>query len=110
MFRRRIAVLLVCITLAPALAVPAMAQSSSGKIVGTVRITGGNPAVGATVTVTSKENRISRVVRATAGGAYEVADLPPGLYTVSAELQGLRKVTLAGQRLLASQPNGLPLD
>src|SRR5262249_47519325 len=83
------------------LAVPGLAQPSSGEIVGTVRITGGNPAVGATVTVTNQETKVSLVVRATVGGAYETPDLPQGLYSVSAELQGFRKVTLGDQRLEA---------
>jgi iron complex outermembrane receptor protein len=99
MFRPRTAVLPVCVTLAVVVAAPATAQSYSEKIVGMVRITGGNPAVGATVTVTNQETGVARVIRAAASGAYEVADLPPGVYAVSAELQGFRKVTLRDQRL-----------
>jgi iron complex outermembrane receptor protein len=81
------------------LAASLFAQSSNGKISGVVRIVGGNPAVGATVTVTNQDTRVSRVVRAAAGGAYEVADLPQGVYSVAAEMQGFRKVTMADQRV-----------
>src|SRR5262249_45747671 len=81
------------------LAVPGLAQPSSGEIVGTVRITGGNPTVGPTATVPNQETKVSLVVRGMVGGAYEAPDLPEGVYSVSAGLQGVRKVPLGDQRL-----------
>jgi iron complex outermembrane receptor protein len=83
------------------LAASLTAQPSTGKISGVVRITGGNPAVGATVTVTNQDTRASRVARAAAGGSYEVTDLPAGVYSVTVELQGFRKATQGDRRLAA---------
>ena len=80
------------------LAAPAFAQTS-GRIAGTVRDPNGVAVPGATVTVTNQDTLATRVVRSSIGGAYEVTDLPPGLYTVSVDLPGYRMVVQRDRRL-----------
>jgi iron complex outermembrane receptor protein len=74
-------------------------QGAPGKITGTVRVAAGALVGGATVTVTNQDSGASRVVHSLANGAYEVADLPPGLYTVSVDVQGFRKAVQKDRRL-----------
>jgi iron complex outermembrane receptor protein len=99
MFQRRVVTLLACVALFTLLAMPTPAQSSSGKITGTVADANGAPLGRAAVLITNQETRATRVVRTLGTGAFDAADLPPGLYTVSADVQGFLKVTRADQRL-----------
>src|SRR5512141_1923029 len=92
---RRIPFLIVCAALIVLLAAPALAPTPGrGRIAGTVRDANGSPVGGAGVTITNQETGATRVVRSGAGGSYEAADLPPGLYIVSVDVQGFRKVAL----------------
>jgi iron complex outermembrane receptor protein len=97
----RITILLACAALIVVPAASVFAQPSPGKISGAVRVASGAPVAGAPVTITNQESGATRVVRSSATGAYEAADVPPGLYTVSADVQGFRKVIHKDQRLAA---------
>ncbi len=99
MFQPRIAILLVCVAIVTLSATPTTAQPMPGKITGTVRDANGAPLARAAVLITNQETRATRVVRTLGTGAFDAADLPPGLYTVSADVQGFLKVTRANQRL-----------
>jgi len=99
MLNPRISTLLSCAVLATLLAAPMSAQPSEGRIAGSVRSASGEAIPGATVTIVNQENAATRVVRSGANGAYAVAGLAPGLYAVSAELPGFRKVIERGRRL-----------
>jgi len=101
MLHPRIATLLACAALAALPATPASAQASPGKISGTVRVASGAPVSGAPVAITNQATGATRFVKTSAAGAYEAADLPPGLYTVSADVQGFRKAIEKDQRLAA---------
>jgi iron complex outermembrane receptor protein len=101
MFKPRTAILVTCAVLTALLAAPTFAQSPPGKIVGTVRDPGGVAAPGATITITNQDTLATRVVRSSSTGAYEATDLPPGLYTVSADFPGSRKVVQRDRRLAA---------
>jgi iron complex outermembrane receptor protein len=94
----RAGILTICAVLIALLAAPASAQSA-GRIAGTVRDPNGVAIAGATVTVTNQDTLATRVVRTSIGGAYEVTDLPPGLYTVSVDLPGYRKLVQRDRRL-----------
>ena len=94
----RAGILTICAMLIALLAAPAFAQTS-GRISGTVRDPNGVPVPGVTVTVTNQDTLATRVVRSSTGGVYEVIDLPPGLYTVSADLPGYRMVVQRDRRL-----------
>lgn len=101
MLQRRIAILIVFTALTTLLATPTAAQSSPGRIAGTVRVTNGEAIPGAAVTIKNQQTGATRTVTSAAGGAYEAADLPPGLYTVSADVQGFRGVVVRDRRLEA---------
>lgn len=99
MIRPRVGTLMACVALITLLAAPTLAQPSPGKITGTVRDANGTPLAGASVTITNQETGAPRVVRTFTTGVYEAADLAPGLYTVSSDVQGFRRVVHRDQRL-----------
>ena len=77
----------------------AAAQTNTGQISGTVRDASGGVLPGVTVTVTNTNTNISRTDVTGPNGAYVITNLPVGLYTVTAELQGFRKAEKAGFQL-----------
>ena len=97
MFRPRTPALGVLLLGLSALSV--LGQASAGRIVGIVRDASGVAVVGATITATNEDTRVARVVRTSATGAYEVAGLPAGRYTVAATMSGFREVTQRGLQL-----------
>ncbi|MBV8517848.1 MAG: TonB-dependent receptor [Acidobacteria bacterium] len=85
---RRIALLvLVSLTLASV----ALAQSTTGSLVGTVT-SDGNPLPGVTVTASSPSMQGTRTATTGDAGGYSFPALPPGLYTLSFELSGMQRV------------------
>lgn len=81
-----------CMLVAP----PALAQSTSASIRGTVMLDS-SPATDAKVTATNVDTGLSRSVEA-AGGRYNLGGLPPGSYRIDVEAGGRtdsRDVTLA---------------
>ncbi len=74
------------------IAIPASAQTTTGRVLGTVSDKSGAVISGATVTVTDVQRGISRTATTDASGAYVVADLLPGEYSVSAQGHGFAKV------------------
>ncbi|MFN2386643.1 MAG: TonB-dependent receptor [Thermoanaerobaculia bacterium] len=74
-------------------AVPVLAQTPSGGISGTVSDATGSPVPGVTITVTNQATGAVRVVVSATGGGYEVLGLPPGAYTIEADLPGIGQAT-----------------
>ncbi len=71
---------------------PAAAQiTAGGSIRGVVSDEQGAVLPGVTVTVTSPSLSPARVAPTQSDGSYVIVDLPPGIYTLSAELQGFAK-------------------
>ena len=68
-----------------------MAQTSEGRIVGTVYDQAGAVIANAKVTVTNTATDVSRSLSTTSAGVYVVPDLPPGPYKVAAEAPGFKK-------------------
>jgi iron complex outermembrane receptor protein len=102
MLQSRAAILVVSAALTVLSATPTLAQTSGGRITGSVRDANGVALPGATITVINQETgATARVVTSLATGAYEAADLQPGLYTVSADLMGFRKVIQRDRQLAA---------
>jgi iron complex outermembrane recepter protein len=95
----RMRILLVSAALVVLAALPALAQSSTGKINGTVRFAGGAPVGGAAVVITHQESGATRTVRTSPTGEYEAADLPAGTYTITTDVQGFRRAIQRGRRL-----------
>ncbi|MFN2633173.1 MAG: TonB-dependent receptor, partial [Thermoanaerobaculia bacterium] len=96
---RRIAIPIVCVAFMLFLPAPSFAQSPTGRITGIVRVANGATVGGATVTITNQETGAVKVVRSGGNGAYEAADLPAGVYTVSADVQGFRRAVSKDRRL-----------
>ncbi len=82
----------LCVCVLAAMAVPAAAQLDRGQISGTIKDQTGAVVPGATVTATDLQTQNPRVVVTDASGYYIFPNLPPGRYSVSAELSGFRKV------------------
>jgi hypothetical protein len=76
------------------------AQTATGQISGTVKDTAGGVVPGATVTVSSELTGLSRTATTDTNGDYVFALLPPGTYSVKAELQGFSTALESGIRLL----------
>src|SRR5262249_12351694 len=66
------------------------AQLQTGRIVGTVLDEQHAAVPGATVTVTNLATNIARTVTSDAQGTYVVTPLEPGIYRISASLQGFQ--------------------
>ena len=109
MIRSRVGLLTACVALITLLAAPTLAQPSTGRITGTVRDTNSVPLAGAAVTITNQETGATRVVRTSETGGFEAADLAPGVYTVSTDVQGFIKVIRRDQRLDPASPLNLDL-
>ena len=94
----RLAILAAFPVLLTLLTAPASAQSP-GRIAGTIRDPNGVALPGATITILNQETGATRIVRSSGTGAYAADDLPQGLYIVSADLPGFRRVIERSRRL-----------
>jgi len=81
---------MVCLVLA--VAVPLISQTTTGRILGTVRDQSGAALAAATVTVTDVQRGITRTVTTDDSGEYVVPNLTPGIYMVRAESRGFKTV------------------
>jgi Carboxypeptidase regulatory-like domain len=82
--KRRSFVVLIVVVLG--VAGPAFAQNA--QITGTLKDQSGGVLPGASVSARNQETGLSRTAVTDSGGEYRLPALPPGTYTVSAELQG----------------------
>lgn len=73
----------------------AWAQATGGEIMGRVVDSAGLGVPGATVTATSPETGLTRATTSGTDGDYRLVELPPGVYTVTAELSGFRRASAA---------------
>jgi Carboxypeptidase regulatory-like domain len=74
---------------------PADAQSVTGTILGTVKDSSGAVVPGATVVLVQTGTSTTRTVLTNAQGEYTAPNLPTGTYSVTGEMSGFKKVTLA---------------
>jgi hypothetical protein len=86
--------------LAAAIAAPALAQTLTGSITGTIKDEQGAVLPGVTVTLVGKQGTQNQVTDA--GGVYRFPALEVGTYAISAELSGFAK---AGRSDLVISPN-----
>src|SRR5262245_4366569 len=85
--KRRLAVLAMLLL---SIAVPALAQETTGSITGIIVDAQGLPIPGATVTITGPQGAKTAVSEST--GRFNVPFLIPGMYSVRSELQGFKPI------------------
>jgi len=90
--RLRFTVSILALLLAVVAAATATAQERFGGIAGIVTDSSQAPVPGVTITATNKQTGAQKVAVTGTDGAYRIADLDPGRYTVTVELQGFQKV------------------
>jgi hypothetical protein len=73
-------------------ALSSFGQGTSGTIVGTVT-SAGSGVPGVTVTVSSPSLQGMRTTTTGEGGAFSIPGLPPGMYDVTFELEGMQRLT-----------------
>ena len=78
-------------------------QDATGRIVGTATDPTGAVIPNVKVTVTNPDTKISKDTVSGADGSYQVLLLPIGMYQVSAEAQGFRKLVTQAQKLEINQ-------
>ncbi len=98
----RLIVSVVAIIISVLGALPASAQTTFGTIRGAVFDEQKGVVPGATIVVTDESTNVSRETQTDPEGLFEVSNLRPGTYTVSASLSGFRKVDRAGVVLRAA--------
>src|SRR5690349_12866771 len=81
----------------------AFGQATGGTILGTVQDSSGGAIAGAAVVITNSETGLTRSIVSNSIGDYDAPSLPPGIYTVAAEMRGFKKVSLSGVRLDVDQ-------
>ena len=87
--------LILAINLAPR-STEAQTRATSADLTGVVLDESRGILAGATVTATNAETNLTRLVVADAAGRFSVPALPPGTYTVKAELPGFATQTREG--------------
>ena len=86
----------------------AEAQAITGEITGRVLDPAGLGIPGATITATNQETALVRSVTAGAEGDYTIPQLPPGRYSVSAELTGFKRAEARDIELTVGMRRTLP--
>ena len=81
----------------------AFAQSNNGRILGTVTDPSGAVVVGAKLVITDSERGISKTYASNETGDYVAPALRPGLYTITAEAAGFKKLERPAIRLEVGQ-------
>jgi Carboxypeptidase regulatory-like domain/TonB dependent receptor len=74
------------------LSVSALAQSTAGRILGTLTDQSGAAVAGATVVITDEQRGTSRSLTADDSGDFAAPDLPPGIYKIHVEARGFKSV------------------
>ena len=93
----------ICLLVIACLALPLMAQTTSGTITGTVVDPSSLPVVGATVTVRNQDTGLQQTQAAGENGSFVFTALPAGTYSVSAEMKGFKKVEKQNLKLTAAE-------
>jgi len=92
----------VCVIVLLAAAVPTRAQTTLGTIRGAVVDQQQNIVPGASVVVADETTNVTREARTDEQGLFEIPNLRPGTYTVTATLSGFKKVARSGVVLRAA--------
>ena len=87
-----------------------LAQTDRGTIRGTVEDTSGAAVAGAEVSATNVETGIQTATQSTESGNYNLPNLPPGNYNVTAEKPGFKKLVRPAVRVDVAGMIGLDLQ
>jgi len=82
-----------------AVSLPIYAQAVNGTILGTVTDSSGGSVPNTKITLTETNTGVNRTTTTNESGNYIFPDVPPGLYSVTAELTGFKKITRPGIEL-----------
>ena len=74
------------------LSLPVLAQSTAGRILGSVTDQSGAAVAGATVVVTDAQRGSSRRLTTDDSGGYSAPDLQPGVYMIHVEAKGFKNM------------------
>ena len=85
---RMFLILMIC-----AFSLPGLAQSTAGRILGSISDQSGAAVTGATVVVTDVDRGTSRTLTTDQAGAYVAADLTPGTYKIHVEAKGFKSLS-----------------
>ena len=100
---RRVACLIIALLVGGAGVARAQSQAANGNIEGTVTDNSGAALVAVNVTVTNTDTGATRTLTTNESGLYRAPLLTLGTYTVTAELQGFKKLSRSGITLSAGQ-------
>src|SRR5687768_13441252 len=92
------------------LAATSAAQSLTGEITGRVLDSSGLGVPGASVTATNTSTGLARSTTTSGEGDYTITLLPPGIYTVSAELAGFKKAVASDITISVGMRRSLPFE
>src|SRR6516165_10916370 len=79
------------------------AQTTNGRILGTVQDQTGAAVANATITVTDVQRGVTRTLTTDTSGAFVAAGLPPSVYTVRADAKGFKTVEHQNVQLEVAQ-------
>ncbi|HEV7507815.1 MAG TPA: TonB-dependent receptor [Thermoanaerobaculia bacterium] len=88
----------------------AQAQTGGANLVGKVQDKTGKALPGVTITVTQKDTGLTRSTVTESDGKFRLPSVPPGIYSVVAELNGFATVTVQEVRLNVSSDRELTVD
>jgi hypothetical protein len=95
--------------LAFALVVPARAQTPTGEISGVVVDPSGSAVPGVTITLTSAATNAVREVVTNSAGLYVIPSIPPGTYTLKAQISGFRVMERRDIEVQVGSSNRIPI-
>jgi len=82
---------------------PLAAQAVTGTILGTVRDSSGGALPGATVTLLNQDTGFTRTVSSDSTGEFTAPSMPTGNYSVTGEMTGFKKTSIANVHLGVDQ-------
>ncbi|HEX3525597.1 MAG TPA: TonB-dependent receptor [Thermoanaerobaculia bacterium] len=103
-----VAILLALVALAAL--VPGASAQTGGVIAGKVQGKDNAPLPGVTVTASNKDTGLDRSTTSESTGAFQLPSLPPGTYTVKAELEGFATVTVSDVKVNVAVTRNLEIS
>src|ERR1700682_4874978 len=102
MFANRAIARLLCLALPLILSAPAFAQTTNGSIAGSVVDSQQASIANATVTISEHARRLNLVTRTDGAGRFVFPQLVPGVYDITVESPGFKKLERKDVELLAN--------